>query len=284
MGSLAKKFYQYQKERFPLAFISITTLSVIFSSFAVLNSQLSWPSTLACYFAVLSYLLHIRLIDDQRDFEHDNLHHNNNALQTGVINLSEIKQLDIFTLVIFFVCSIFLGTKAGLLAIGVAIFTQFASTPMMMGLKKYMLTYNIFNTIQAALLQIFIYYSFSNNIAIASLPFAHLAFVYLSTFNLDILRGSQSPEENHSGKDSYTWRFGFAKSLALGAFFEIIIFILFLFICKFNLLALLGATTTAILLTILWQYRKNYKLFNLLLVGKMANYATLNFLIYFSLR
>jgi len=79
MSSFAHRFWQYQKERFPLGILLVTTSAVLLSTAAVLQGlgypEIPWWKYAALGVAGLSFMLHTRIIDELRDKEVDDLHH-----------------------------------------------------------------------------------------------------------------------------------------------------------------------------------------------------------------
>ena len=83
--ALAYRFYVYQRERFPLVALVPSLIPAVLSSGVVV---LSHPTLLQGAIALLGsvlYLLHIRIIDEHRDFTHDNEHHAKRPTQAVVI-------------------------------------------------------------------------------------------------------------------------------------------------------------------------------------------------------
>ena len=102
--SLLKRFYIYQEERFPIIFLILATFPVILSSRAIIaEANLSFFNILLVLFASISYLFHIRVIDEYRDFKHDSLYHSDRPVQKEIISLIELKKIDFIAIVLFLI-------------------------------------------------------------------------------------------------------------------------------------------------------------------------------------
>ena len=97
MSSLAKRLWIYQKERFPLGILTITTAAVLASTFAVLEWTGYYDIPLWKYVALgvagLSFMLHTRIIDEIRDKEVDDVHHPDRPVQRGLVSIRELTVL-----------------------------------------------------------------------------------------------------------------------------------------------------------------------------------------------
>ena len=79
-ASLLKRLWIYQQERFPLLILSSTTLSVVLSTYAIITTITKVDDVLikvvSAVLMALAFLFHTRVIDEHRDIDHDNTHHN----------------------------------------------------------------------------------------------------------------------------------------------------------------------------------------------------------------
>ena len=99
--SLIRRFWVFQNERAPLVVLAVlaVALTVAVSS---LHGNLRWPTVAVASALVVLYLLQIRLADEPKDFEHDNLHYPNRPVQRGLITLAELETFKNGVIVLFF--------------------------------------------------------------------------------------------------------------------------------------------------------------------------------------
>ncbi len=102
--TIAKRFNAYQRERFPIIVLAISLLPAVFSSAAVVSSHPTLLAGLGALLASVAYLLHIRVIDEHRDFEHDNQHHVGRPVQINTISKNELQIVDMVA--VFFLIAI----------------------------------------------------------------------------------------------------------------------------------------------------------------------------------
>src|SRR3989344_4714132 len=115
--SFIGRFYRYQKERFPVLPLLLGIIPATLSSGAVVSSS---PGVAAIFGAVagsLAYLLHVRIVDELRDFEHDVLYHPTRPLQSGNISRKELRYIDIAATAAL----LFMALSAGASAAAVAL-------------------------------------------------------------------------------------------------------------------------------------------------------------------
>ncbi len=291
------RFLAYQKERFPLLVLLFTTLAVVLSSYAIISfftivSNGSLKIIMAI-FAVLIYLFHIRVIDECRDLGHDNQHHQRRPIQRGLISIEEIKRLDCFGLLIFIGISIWYGPYTFILGSIALLFSFVASRDFFLGeiIRKKFLIYNAINLVQTVILQTFTYTIFSSVWHTFSILWAHIIFVLSSSILIEFVRKIKIKEEESSGWDTYSWHFGFRKSLWIYGLLSIIMYLLFLIIV--DALQILSGIVFVISMiffmllvsAIWWHSKRQSKLSeNLLLFNTLVMYNGLHLIIYFTIK
>ena len=99
-NKMLNRFITYLKERFPvLPLILFASSSIFGMSFALEANPGILESTLTVCFYVL-FLLHLRLLDEKKDFLYDNEFHTTRPVQRGLISLKELKLVGIVNLII----------------------------------------------------------------------------------------------------------------------------------------------------------------------------------------
>jgi len=117
INSLSKRFYFYQKLRFPVIVLSLSLLPAILSSGTIVTANPPLFQVAGVLISSILYLLHIRVIDEYRDFSHDNIRHNLRPIQTGHISIKELQIIDIYAMVIFLAIAIFAGSYSFLVGV-----------------------------------------------------------------------------------------------------------------------------------------------------------------------
>jgi hypothetical protein len=288
--SFLHRFYKYQDERFPVKVLFFTTWAVVLSSAAILGYHTSFFQMLMAFTACLFFLYHIRVIDEHRDFEHDEAYHKDRPVQRGLIKISELFWVDVFALIVFVTICIWYGVPAIVYGSALLIFSFFAWKDFFGGprLKKKFYLYNAINMFQMVLLQLLIYAILTLNFKVNSVMWIHLLFVIWNTLIMEVVRKIKTAETESSGKDTYSYHMGFRQSLRVFYLFSLanyftfnwMLFALqpqlnFYYLWAFLLFALLT-------FSVIWHRKKQAeKTEGLLFLSTIINYVGLNLLIYF---
>jgi len=287
--SFLRRFRLYQRERFPIVALLISLIPAVLSSGAVAVGS---PALLQCVIALIAsvlYLLHIRIIDEHRDFGHDNEHYKSRPIQIGVISKKELQRIDL--LVLFFI--VFIAAVAGVYALGVAvtmlIYSYIAGKEFFQGekLRRHFFAYNSINLVQMLLMQILVYALFIDSVPLTLLILSHFLFTSTGTIIFEFLRKLKVPGEDGTGRDTYTWYLGFSKALWIYLGFFIVNTALFLWIMSMissSLAIWVALSVVAMILATTWilvhfKYR-NRKTEQLLQLSFLLQYGILNLIIY----
>lgn len=228
--SIITRFYLYQKSRFPILIIGLSLLPAILSSGAVVSNTISALQVYASLAISLLYLLHIRILDDRRDFNHDSLYHRSRPVQKGIITNKELWKIDLIIIPILILLAASFGILP-LFIITIMLFYSFLAEKNFFiekVLKKHFFIYNFINTIQTFILQLFVYIIFVGTIPLTLLVALHYMFTCVGTTIFEFVRKVKIPGEDGAGKDTYTWHLGFKKALVVYVFLVLIDLILFL--------------------------------------------------------
>lgn len=290
MIELVTKVYSYQKLRFPLLILTVSLLPAILSSVAVVGAQISLVSIIAALSISIFYLLHTRIGDEHRDFEHDNLHHKGRPIQKGLISLSDLDKVDIFVTSLFILLLVFFGLNTFVFGIFLLVFTYVAKKDFFLGkkLRSYFFLYNFINLTQTAFLQVLIYIIFAGKIPLAYLVALHFFFTFVGTVIFEFLRKVYIPGTDGTGKDTYSWYLGFERAIFIYIVMALInLFIFFQITTVFSLNQSLWLFLSFALFAILVGFallninKKTVQLNQLMQLSFILTYSILNLAIYF---
>ena len=237
-SSLLSRFNEYQKERFPFAVLTFTTLSVVLSSAAIVAqegqtlSKLTLPiivGTITC----LLFMFNVRVFDDFKDKGFDDTFHGKRPVQRGLISLKELNLINYISIAFQVLLNIFISISAFFYWILAMIYSLIARAEFFMKdfIKKRFILYNALNLLQMFFLQIYLYALIQPNFSFTNpLVFIHFIFVLANAVILEIARKLKSKDDESLGKDTYSGRYGIktASFIYAGSYF--ITYILFLII------------------------------------------------------
>lgn len=207
-------FSKYQKDRFPLMILIPTMATSIFGAAQILGTH-SLLSIIFSLIAAMLFLFHIRVIDETRDFEHDNKFHSYRPVQQGVITLGELKILHIFVLAVFLsIC--FFNSWTTLIFAGILFGYSFLAAKDFFAaskIRKYFFFYNFINMIQLIGLQIIIYLLLGWNLIFTPILWAHLALIFIISLILEVLRKIKLTKHETGARDTYSSHLGYKGSI-----------------------------------------------------------------------
>ena len=215
--TVAKKFYSYQQERFPLIVLALSLFPAVLSSGAIISTNLTIFQGVSALVASLAYLLHIRVIDEHRDFGHDNAHHITRPVQSGVISKRELQYVDVVAVLLLIIIAAVVGVRAFIIVAIMLAYSYLAGREFFIGedIRRHFFIYNGINLIQMLLMQLFVYAVFANPFPFSTLIWAHFLFTTVGTIIFEFVRKVKRPGDDGTGKDTYTWYLGFNNSLII---------------------------------------------------------------------
>ncbi|MSU54482.1 MAG: hypothetical protein EXS48_01400 [Candidatus Staskawiczbacteria bacterium] len=210
-----KRFYSYQKERFPLVILVISLLPAILSSGAVISANLTISHILISLLFCVAYLFHIRVIDERRDYDHDTKHHVERPVQTGLISNQELKKLDLFVIAIILITAFVSGIYSTILAVLMLSYSYLAGKEFFLDekIRKHFFIYNAINFVQMLFLQIFIYSVFAGQFLFSNLILSHFLFTLVGSLIFEFVRKLKIPGHDGTGRDTYTFYLGFKNAI-----------------------------------------------------------------------
>jgi 4-hydroxybenzoate polyprenyltransferase len=229
--SLLYRFNAYQKERFPIAVLIFTTLSVVLSSAVIVltieDSIVNHiPAIIIGTITALLFMFHMRVFDDQKDKQFDTDYHPERPVQKGIINIKELNFLNAIGLSIQFLLNVFFSLYAFLwlvLALGYSLIAR-AEFFMKQWIKKRFFLYNVLNLLQLFFVQIYLYALFNPEFSWENpLLFIHFIFALSNAALIEVGRKLKRKNEETEGRDTYSARLGmkFASVLFAGVYLTI---------------------------------------------------------------
>lgn len=219
MAPYWKRIYAYSRERFPLFNHGLLIVS-FFSSNQFLAQVLNHPdrpvhytsSSLLGGLTLFCIFFHLRVFDEHKDYEDDLRFHPERLLQQGVVTLSELRTLGLAAITIEFVCAALSGPAAVVSFAVVLLFSLGMLKEFFVSkwLKGHFLTYAFSHMLIMPLLALLVF-SFATGEYFWQAPgwFWLYSFVgFFVTFNWEISRKIQPPEDEIEGLDSYSKVFG----------------------------------------------------------------------------
>ena len=213
----AKRFHFYQRERFPILLLALSLLPAVLSSGTIISVHPTIFQGVLALIASIAYLLHIRVIDEHRDFGHDNQHHKTRPIQNGSISKRELQYADIASIFLLIVIAYIAGSWALIIMAIMLVYSYLAGKEFFIGekIRLHFFIYNSVNLVQMLLMQLFVYAIFANPFPFTTLVWAHFIFTTVGTIAFEFIRKLKRPGDDGTGKDTYTWYIGFANSLVI---------------------------------------------------------------------
>ena len=243
--------------------------------------------------ASLAYLLHIRVIDEHRDYGHDNVHHTDRPVQVGIISKGELRYVDFVAVGTLVVIAVIAGRSALITALIMLVYSFLAGREFFVGekIRRRFFIYNGANLVQMLLMQLFVYSIFANPIPINTLIVIHFLFTTVGTIVFEFVRKLKIPGRDGTGKDTYTWYLGFNNAMAIYLFLVLLNSALFLKIAAMlssHLTGLFIFSACAGLLVsfavLIHWLKKTHKTDQLMQLSFLVMYGVFNLMIYFLAR
>lgn len=225
-ASLAHNFYDYTKERFPLPVLVPFSLAMFYLSYLFPNAlSQSAPfqtmDSLLGWVVVLLVLLHVRIMDEHKDYERDRDVYPDRMLSKGLITLPDLRKIFYFIVLVQLAASIYLGV--GQLILWTAIF---AYTLLM--LKEFFVPeflnartglYLVTHQLSAPLIFL---YGLMLRLDVTGIPAGEWPMIAvfligstMAMMNYEISRKTWSADREHEHADSYTRVWGIKKTIVI---------------------------------------------------------------------
>lgn len=209
--SLARRFWQYQWERFPIVVVMLTSITVLGSTAAVTSKFLGWRHLVTGFIILVLFPLHMRLFDELKDYEHDRKYYPQRPIPRGLISLEELKKILWIIITIEVFINLFWGVDI-LVALLVALgYSALAAKEFFISewLRTHFFTYLVMHQLQLAFVLPYIYILFAAEVNLNNhLIVAHFFMVSLLLFLLEWVRKMRREEDEVASRDTYSARLG----------------------------------------------------------------------------
>ncbi|MBK6732085.1 MAG: hypothetical protein IPG60_14395 [Bacteroidetes bacterium] len=276
---MIKQFYQYQKERFPVAILTLTTSSVLYSTYIVLAKPGALWQWSLLLISALSFLLHIRIIDENRDKDIDDAFHKDRPVQRGLISIKQLNTIGFINGSIFFLIHFYLDTLAGILSFMLLLYSLLGRYDFFMSakFKTRFWGYNIINTFQLIALQLISYTVFVHPKLWTVQIFYHCAGVYFLSLLIEVGRKTFPISLESEANDSYSSRLGFKAAIGLCVALYLIATLSYFLSAQLYILPNILSVLLFVVISFKYINKQNVQMQKIYLVGIILLYVTLNF-------
>jgi len=222
--SIIREFYQYQKVRFPLKVLFLTTAVSVGTTAAVLFYNTTLLQAAIAFTTTMLLLFHIRVNDELRDFNEDAKLHKEMPQHSGIISIKKLQFLDAISVLFYLLLSWYSGDFALMYGASAIFFVALARKDFF--LKKHIthkpIWYHIINSPQMFLLQLQMYAILSHSAEISNLMWLNIILVYANIFILEVIRKIKLPQDEVKGSYSFSQVYGFKKAIVISYVWAIV--------------------------------------------------------------
>ena len=244
-----KKWYTYQKERFPVLMYGIYIFAIVFATYSftnwlgrhiLMNSSLSylvgaskpfeikWSTILIMFMVAFLQFLMVRIIDEFKDYEEDCKYRPYRPVPRGLITLKELKILFIICVILQVLITVKFCAKAIPFLIFVWVFFAIMSKGFFIKklTEKYILLEVTLDELLMPILVIYLSiftYGSIDKLLTSKHFFLFLFMTYIISWIVEIARKVRCKEEEEKGVKTYTAVFGIKKATFLLSILEIVL-------------------------------------------------------------
>lgn len=212
-----KKWYTYQKERFPVGVYGLYIFCIVFAVFCYCNYMNKvedikyWLLIPMFVFSFLQFLM-VRIVDEFKDFEEDSKYRPYRPVPRGLVTLKELKVLFVICFLIQITIALALNVKNIVLLIGFWIFFFLFCKDFF--IKKYLDKHILMTVAIDELLVAFLALYISSFIhPVNSMMWIILLVVYLVSWVVEIARKVRCKKDEEKGVKTYTSVLGIGKAV-----------------------------------------------------------------------
>ena len=247
--SFFKKWYIYQKERFPVVVYGLYIFCIVFATFCFGNYygkeyfetlvfivdtspyKIEWIKMIPMFIVAFLQFLMVRIADEFKDYEEDCKYRPYRPVPRGLIKLSELKVLFILCAIIQVVLTLIFNKDGIILLLLLWTYLAFMSKDFFLG--KVIDKHILFGVLLDELLMPILVLYLSSYIYIDySSIWLLLVTSYIISWIVEIARKIRCKEDEEKGVKTYTAVFGIRKAIFILTILEAL-----LMICKFIILA-----------------------------------------------
>lgn len=267
--SFFRKWYTYQKERFPLTTYGLYIFSIVFGTFCFATESKNWIMLIPMFIVALLQFLMVRIVDEFRDFEEDSKYRPYRPVPRGLVTLKELGILGGICAVIQIGLTAILNPKGLLYLAFVWIFFVIMSKSFF--IKKLVDKHILLEVaLDELLMPVLVLYlsTFVTTISLKLIPFLILS--YLGSWIVEIARKIRCKEDEETGVKTYTAVFGIPKATTIVVVLEALIMLMQYYILGTKYLVPILALYVLINIpNLLFIIKENKKLAKI--VGLLAN-------------
>ncbi len=223
-----KKWYTYQKERFPVATYGIYIFSIVFGTFCFAIDKTynpNWIMLLPMFAVVFLQFLMVRIVDEFKDYEEDAKYRPYRPVPRGLVTLKELGILGGICAAVQVGITAILNLK-GLIFLGL-VWLFFGVMSKSFFIKKLVDKHILLEvTLDELLMPILVLYlsTFVTSISVKLIPFLILS--YLGSWIVEIARKVRCKEDEEEGVKTYTAVFGIPVATMIVVILEALIMIM----------------------------------------------------------
>ena len=228
-----KKWYTYQKERFPIATYGLYILCLSFAAFFYNTKMLEIESNVGVFItmfvvAFLQFLM-VRIIDEFKDYEEDKKYRPYRPVPRGLIKLKELRTLFVICIIIQFALTLIVNpfSLIFLLVLWIMFILMTKSFFMKKLVDKHILLEVALDEILLPTLMLYLSSFIKLDITIL---WRLLLLSYVVSWIIEIARKVRCKKDEEKGVKTYTAVFGIPKATILLSVLELILTILRLFL------------------------------------------------------
>ena len=223
-----KKWYTYQKERFPVATYGIYIFSIVFGTFCFAIDKTynpNWIMFLPMFAVAFLQFLMVRIVDEFKDYEEDAKYRPYRPVPRGLVTLKELGILGGICAAVQVGITAILNLK-GLIFLGL-VWLFFGVMSKSFFIKKLVDKHILLEvTLDELLMPILVLYlsTFVTSISVKLIPFLILS--YLGSWIVEIARKVRCKEDEEEGVKTYTAVFGIPAATMIVVILEALIMIM----------------------------------------------------------
>ena len=264
-----KKWYTYQKERFPIATYGLYIFSIVFGTFCFATESKNWIMLIPMFVVALLQFLMVRIVDEFKDFEEDSKYRPYRPVPRGLVSLKELGILGGICAVIQISLTAILNIK-GLIYLSL-VWIFFAIMSKSFFIKKLVDKHILLEvTLDEFLMPLLVLYlsTFVTRISVKLIPFLILS--YLGSWIVEIARKVRCKEDEENGVKTYTAVFGIPKATTIVVVLEALIMMMQYYILGTRyIIPILALYVLINIPNLLFIIKENKKLAKM--VGLLAN-------------
>ena len=223
-----KKWYTYQKERFPVATYGIYIFSIVFGTFCFAIDKTynpNWIMFLPMFAVAFLQFLMVRIVDEFKDYEEDVKYRPYRPVPRGLVTLKELGILGGICAAVQVGITAILNLK-GLIFLGL-VWLFFGVMSKSFFIKKLVDKHILLEvTLDELLMPVLVLYlsTFVTSISVKLIPFLILS--YLGSWIVEIARKVRCKEDEEEGVKTYTAVFGIPAATMIVVILEALIMIM----------------------------------------------------------